>query len=306
MSKTIYTFIFIVNCLLTQQNHGVGIAIFNDYSCPNVPDNDAILYEFTKTVQVTAPYILVTPYIWHKFSASLNKQEQKVFLQKWSVYDTTIGLFLLKHKNTPSHAGIKVSMCILVKQPFNLHNTPYNAHWSRLLPSLFNIKEWHAYHITHKESSFIYISGHGSPKTSNYQYELACGITTSDFAYILKFFNDKLKINLLGIQSCYWTSKRILEVMQKKYGYKTLSYNIITPLKAETTLWITDLSFQYYCQQPTYCFYEAIKRMMLQYKGRLTQRMKLIMKNIDTLKEAKNQNQGITMVMAGSSTIEHI
>lgn len=306
MHKTIYSLLFIVSCLLTQQNHGISIAIFNDAPYPNMPDNNAILYELKKTMLAKAPYILVAPYAWNKLSSSLSKQEQKIFLQEWKIFDTTIGLFLLKHNNAPSHAGIKESMCIPLAQPFKQHNIPYNKNWSRLFASLFNIKEWHAYHAMHKESSFIYINGHGSPKAFSYRYEQACGITTSDFAHILKFFNDTLKINLLGVQSCYWTSARILEVMQNKYNYQTLTYNIITPLKSEEELWITDSSFQYYCQQPTYCFYEGIKRMMHQYKGRLTQRMKLIMKNIDNLKEVKNQNQRITMIMAGSNATEHV
>ncbi len=286
--------------------YATSICIFDDHLDAHTSKNNAILYEFKKTLHAQAEHIFITPYVWNSFITSLSKHEQQPFIKNWDIFDTHIGLFYLKHKHAANQVGIRLSTFDQLSQPFRKQKRKY-VRWTSTFNTLFDLAQWKTYHQKNPEHKFIYMNGHGSPRGCHYSCEFACGISATKFASILKFFNDDLKIDLVGIQSCYWTSKRIFEVMKKKYGYKHLTYSIITPLRSEKPLWVTDLPKQCSCSKSSYyCFYEGIKRIVQNYHGKITSKMKAIAQHIDTIKVRKNKNQGINMILAGSDKTEDI
>ena len=149
------------------------------------------------------------------------------------------------------------------------------------------------------------MNGHGSKRACHLECEQAVGIRASYFADLLKFFNDVLSIDLLGIQSCNWTAKRIFHMMKKQFGYKKLHFSIITPLKSEKTLWLGSFHSNCTCGKHVryYSFFEGMQKIIVTFKGKITRQIKKIINQIDTINIRKNKNQCATIVAAETDVV---
>lgn len=280
------------------------MCILTDYLEPRLVDSTAILEEALKAITVECNHIFLNKALWGICISDLDKEAFKTI---WNVYDTHIGLLYIQHKNATTLPGMQMNQLSIIKDPFDQTETDTiedNKNWPTLFETLFDIHIWQQYHNSPFHKICIYMNGHGMPRaSSNHESELVCGVNAKQFAHLLDFFNTQLRINLLGVQSCYWTTQRIHELMEELYGYKTLHFSILTPMSAEKTLWL-DTAYNYMQSEGKQsCFFECCADFTEQYTNQVTDEIKAIVYNADTLKLNQNQGQKATLIAAGSNEL---
>jgi hypothetical protein len=283
-----------------------GICIFDDKDDPASWKDAAIKNEFAKTLDSNAEHIFITPSLWKAYK---NSQYRHNFCNNYDLFDTHIGLFYINKKNSNTKIGIKIQSFTRIPQPFkSIKSISYNFHWATQFHTIFNVQEWQAYHCQPNHKSFIYMNGHGSTRANHLHCCMAAGIPGDKFASLLKFFNDQLKIDIFGMQSCFWTSDRILKLMNRTYYLEKLHFTIFTPLKTEQTLWLRNFYPQCRCPQCNhiYSFFAGIKKITHAFSGKITKNIKQIIHNIDTLRLKENADQYATLITAGTDNIHII
>ncbi len=285
--------ILFILLLLCKTAHPSNICIFVDHQ----PDkNHSIYTALKKTIHTNADHIFVTPPLWNFFSKYQAAKQRKKLRAQWQFYDTHIGLIYIKSKRISKKNGINTKELKRLKKPFN--KKIQEESWISLFPSLFNIKLWQKHHQKTTQPSIVYMDGHGSKRRKDPSAEKICGILAYEFANLLNFFYTTLHIDLLGVQTCHWTSMRILELIAKKHKYTSSPFGIITPLRTEEVL-TTASSNLNKKKTEEYCFLKALQLIMNNYNGTITPKMKDIACRIDTLKHPKNNKQGITFIPSG-------
>ena len=152
----------------------------------------------------------------------------------WELYDTQIGLLYLHKKDIPT-TGIPTEQFIRLNTTGHYKPHTNTNHWSQNVHTLFDVSLWN---ISKEQSkTYIYLHGHGSKRKKPPAYELACGMSALQCAHVLKFFNDELHVDLVGIKSCYWSAQRILELMQDAYGYQQLNFHLFTLISMQEKTW---------------------------------------------------------------------
>jgi hypothetical protein len=174
----------------------------------------------------------------HNDKLSLSQDEQDFFYvatllafkeSVWDFYDTGIGLYYLKPYDVDPI--IPVNGFTKIEHPCDMTVEPTVVRWAEKFTKLFDLSAWHNLHKAGKKS-VVCISGHGT--ASSCKVERACGMPAEDFAILARFFNDTLRIDTLGVQSCFWPAQRITAYMKEK-GTK-LSCTLITPIDQELEL----------------------------------------------------------------------
>ncbi len=148
---------------------------------------------------------------------------------EWEFYDTHIGLYYLRPKDDVQEIGLPIQHFTKIDHPCNMQVPIEQKPWTNSFINLFDVKEWHNTHKDEKTKIFC-ISGHGTP--SRHPVKRACGIPAEDFAQLVTFFNDILKVDIIGVQTCFWPAKRILELMAEN-GKTSLNCKLITPIDKE-------------------------------------------------------------------------
>ncbi|MEX0849599.1 MAG: hypothetical protein WD055_05190 [Candidatus Dependentiae bacterium] len=287
-----------------------GICIFDDTDDPASWKTAAIKKEFVNTLDSDAEHIFLTPSLWKAYKNRFkNSKHRRNFCNNYDLFDTHIGLFYINKKKSNTKIGIKIQSFTRISQPFaSIKPTSHNYHWATRFHTVFDIQEWQAYYCQPSHKSFIYMNGHGSARSCHLHCCMAAGIPGDKFASLLKFFNDQLKIDIFGMQSCFWTSGRVLKMMNQTYGLKKLHFTIFTPLKTEQTLWLNPFCSQCTCPQcrNIYSFFAGIKKIAHAFSGNINESIKQIIRQIDTLLIEKNKSQHATLITAGTDNIHVI
>ncbi len=210
--------------------------------------------------------------------------------EEWNLYDTHTGLYYLQRTDTPP-IGIQVQNFTQLNPNNLVAPTTYFEHWTDGLYYLFDAREWNQYNQQSQQKAFVYIFGHGSPRAQNpHEIETACGMPGNKFAYLLQFFNDIFHIDMLGIQTCYWTAQRAAELMQRQYNYDFLNYAIISLLETEQQVYNCALmpisqfdpnTQRMQFQTDAVTFYEALSRATQRYAGQMSHEMMHLIRNVD-------------------------
>lgn len=149
---------------------------------------------------------------------------------EWDFFDTHIGLYYLRPKDQPTDIGLPIAHFTKIDKPCSMQ-IPADAAkpWVESFINLFDTKAWHNHHRGGKKKTFC-ISGHGT--RSRHRVKRACGVPAKDFASLIAFFDDKLKVDIIGVQSCFWPAHRILELMNEQ-GKTYLHCKLVTPIDKE-------------------------------------------------------------------------
>jgi hypothetical protein len=152
---------------------------------------------------------------------------------EWEFFDTHAGLYYLRPKKAIQDIGLKINTFTKIEHPCDLTIELTKKPWVDNFINLFDLNIWNNVHASGRKK-VVCVSGHGTvrhPKVSR-----ACGVSQAEFVKLILFFNDILKVNTLGIQSCYWPSTRILEVM-KENNRPHLDCQLVTPIDQERVLY---------------------------------------------------------------------
>lgn len=288
---------------LNGQNLTTEISIFSDYIGSKAIGSTAIVEEALKSISVECNHIFLNKMLWNECISDLNKD---TFKSIWNVYDTHIGLLYLQHRQAPLLPGMQIDKCTVIEDPFDTYQIATvneNKEWARLFETLFDIGTWQQYHSNPNNRICIYMNGHGMARMDSYDYDIVCGINAKEFAHLLNFFNKELRINLLGVQSCYWTAARISELMKDLYGYTTLYFSILTPLSSEEGLWLDTAHNYIKTEGYKSCFFECCADFTEQYNHQMTDEIKKLVYSTDTLSLELNKNQNATMIAGGTSEL---
>lgn len=310
MKKPIFITIALILSVITlaklfktdQPKTATEICILADYF--DHINSTAILEESLKAITTECNHIFLNKSLWKTCITDL---DQEAFTSIWDVYDTHIGLLYIHHKNASFLPGMYMDKCSLIENPFNIETIDTineDRKWGSTFESLIDVKKWQQYHSNPNNRICVYMNGHGMQRVSTgHESELVCSINAKQFAHLLDFFNTKLHINLLGVQSCYWTAQRIHELMNNIYGYKTLYFNILTPLNSEEVLWL-DTAYNYMnADNEKSCFFECCADFTEQYTNKVTDEIKELVYNTDTLSLQQNNKQRATMIAGGTSEL---
>lgn len=152
---------------------------------------------------------------------------------EWEFFDTHAGLYYLRPKHAIQDIGLKLQTFTRIEHPCELKIECSSTAWVENFINLFDLNTWNNVHKSGRKK-VVCVSGHGTarhPKVSR-----ACGVSAEEFVKLILFFNDTLKINTLGIQSCYWPCARILELMASN-GKPHLDCQLVTPIDQERVLY---------------------------------------------------------------------
>lgn len=147
----------------------------------------------------------------------------------WEFYDTHAGLYYLRPKNNIQNIGLKIDAFTKIEHPCELKVELTKTPWVDGFINLFDLTQWQQAHRSGKKK-VVCISGHGTAR--QHVVSRVCGIAAEEFVKLMLFFNDSLKIDTLGVQSCYWPSARILELMATN-NKPHLDCHLITPIDQE-------------------------------------------------------------------------
>ena len=123
---------------------------------------------------------------------------------------------------------------------------------------------------------------------------------------------------MLGVISCYWTAERVLELMQEKCNYQTLNFSLFTPINRETPVYIAEgpelenhsnaSDNTNYKEHPYYSIFKGLKKIINDYKGQVTEKVKKIIDKIDMVEITKywEDGQQATIIEAGQTTPKYI
>ncbi len=279
-----------------------NMSIITDYSDPKFTGSTAVLEEALKTIDAQCDHIFMNKLLWLEcIKEDLTEPE---FTACWDMYDTHIGLLYLKQKSFTDSIGINVHQFSPIEDPFNLQEIDgvKDDTWPQQLDTLFDINTWRMYHSNPKSKIIVYMNGHGTRRAGHLEFELAGGIRATSFAALLTFFNDQLNIHLLGVQSCYWTTKRIHELMQQ-YGYDTLNFTILTPLSIEKGLWLDTVHNYLHKKDKASCFFDCCVSFTQCFNNEVTDEIKEMLNNTDTLQLKENKGQRATVMAAGTDQV---
>ncbi len=292
--------------------HTTGICIFDDKGDPKSWEKAAIKNEFAKTLDNKPDHLFITPTLWCAYKKKFNKTKHaKTFCDRYHLYNTHIGLLYIKHNDAPKNIGINIRTFTSIPFPFQATAAKQikTGKWAKKINKLFDMQAWQSYHNQHNRRSFIYMNGHGTRQMCHFGCSMAAGISGANFAHLLRFFNEDLKIDVFGMQSCFWTSKRILKIMKQHFGYQDLHFSILTPLKSEKELWLTNFE-PCSCGECTnnmhYTFFYGLQKVTNSFKGIITQQLKTVIKKIDTLNIPKKRHQSATLIAAGTQSVMNI
>lgn len=278
-----------------------AISIFADYLDPSFTGSTAPLEETLKTIDAQCDHIFTNKLLWKECTQKLDKES---YMQNWSVYDTHIGLLYMQFNKHHPDIGFNIKQWTHIEDPFDITiiDQISDDAWPKKFETLFDISRWNQAHRHQNSKIIIYMNGHGTRRTNELEVALSCGISASDFARVLKIFNDQLHIHVLGIQSCFWTTERIHELMQN-YGYTTLHFTILTPLSSEQGLWLDTCNNYKRKKGSSFCFFDTCLQFTHLYHDALTTEIKDIINSTDTLQLLGNKQQQATLLLAGTDTL---
>ncbi len=279
-----------------------NLSIITDYFDPKFTGSTAVLEEALKTIDAQCDHMFMNKLLWLEcIQEDLTKPE---FMACWDMYDTHIGLLYLKQKSVTDDIGIKVQQFSPIKDPFNLQeiNEVKNDRWPQQFDTLFDLNSWRMYHSNPGSRIVVYMNGHGTRRIGQFESELAGGIRATSFATLLQFFNDQLHIHLLGVQSCFWTAERIHELMQQ-HGYTTLNFTILTPLSIEKGLWLDTVHNYLNKKDKVSCFFDCCMSFTQSFNNEVTDEIKEMINNTDTLQLIQNKGQRATIMAAGTNQL---
>lgn len=267
-------------------------------------NSTAILEESLKAITTECNHIFLNKSLWKTSIADLDKD---AFNSMWDVYDTHIGLMYIHNKKASFLPGMDMNKCSLIQDPFNIETIESineDRKWGSDFESLIDIKSWQQYHSNPNNKICVYMNGHGMMRaTTGHDSELVCSINAKQFAHLLDFFDSKLRIDLLGIQSCYWTAQRVHELMNDIYGHKTLHFTILSPLNSEEVLWL-DTAYNYMnSDNEKTSFFECCADFTEQYNNKITDEIKELVYKTDTFALQQNNKQRATMIAGGTSEL---
>ncbi len=233
---------------------------------------------------------------------------------EWTVYDTGIDLFYMRHQSAPKQIGIATQRFTYIPDVTSINPGPTRNDWADKISFLFNPNVWNERAQLHDKKTFIFFCGHGSEK-ARYpgETEYACGMTSKNFAKIMKFFNDNLKFDMFGIITCYWPTERLFKLARKEMRCSSLNYSLFTPISIEYLRPnLEDYSniagvAQYGQAYPT--FFQALKEIATKYKGDITTQMKEYLKWVDPVvatKQCEGDYQRPSIIHAGQSHVEYL
>lgn len=278
------------------------MSIIIDYDEPIFKDTTAVLEEALKTIDSQCSNIFLNKQLWIKCLADL---DEHIFNQQWDFYDTKQGLLYIQHKDSQNSLCLNIKSFAPIKNPFDLKviNTVQDGPWYETFATLFDLNACRKNHSHVQSKIAVYINGHGMPRSTPKNELLACGINYKHFAQLLKFFNDQLPVTLVGIQSCYWTTARIAELMLTEYNLETLKFTILTPLSIEKSLWLDSVGNYLQKGDERFCFFDCCVDMTEAFDRNVTDEIKEIIYSTDTLQLQQNNMQKATLVAAGSNTL---
>jgi hypothetical protein len=228
---------------------------------------------------------------------------------EWEFYDTHIGLYYLRPKDDLQDIGLKLDTFTKIDNPCSMNVPAEKKAWVDGFINLFDTNAWHKNHPYNKKK-IVCISGHGTPRRP--AQERACGIPSTEFAKLIAFFNDKLNIDTLGVQTCYWPAQRILELMANN---KTphLNCQLITPIDQEKVVNYTSempLVWSYEPKTKAVQVHEAITGEILlsglhdlatSFKGTVTEDINSMLNDIQVVQVNHKYNMKTSLVDAGST-----
>ncbi len=238
---------------------------------------------------------------------------------EWAVYDTGIDLFYMRHQSAPEQIGIATQRFTYIPDVTSINPSPTRNDWADKISLLFNPNEWNERAKLHDKKTFIFFCGHGSEE-ARYpgETEYACGMTSKNFAKIMKYFNTNLKFDMFGIITCYWPTERLFKLARKEMHCSSLNYSLFTPISIQTPVWIylrpnlEDYNniagiTQYQQAYPT--FFQALKEIATKHKSDITTRMKEYLQSVDPViatKQCEGDYQRPSIIYAGQSHIEYL
>lgn len=278
------------------------MSIIIDYDEPIFKDTTAVLEEALKTIDSQCSNIFLNKQLWLKCIADLDEQ---IFNQQWNFYDTKQGLLYIQAKDTDNSLCINIETFAHIENPFDLKviNATQDGQWYQTFATLFDLNACRKNHNHAQSKIAVYMNGHGMPRSTPTDQLLACGINYKQFAQLLKLFNDELPVTLLGVQSCYWTTARIAELMLNEYNLETLKFTVLTPLSIEKSLWLDSVGNYLQKGDERFCFFDCCVDMTQTFTHNVTDEIKDIVYSTDTLQLQQNNMQKATLVAAGSNTL---
>ena len=230
----------------------------------------------------------------------------------WDFFDTRKGLFYLRHKDAASiDFGIKTDQFSLIKDPFALPKQKTNEQWMDDFMNFFDLAKWRRYHSQTGAKKFIQISGHGT--SSKMQNNRLCGMNAPEFVKLAAFFNNDLQLDFLAVETCFWSSSRILELLKKDGNFPKVNFHLLTPIDREqisfaraTIPHVQDYDPENYelvlQTHPTYTFYTGLEKVVPAYSGALTQEIKEVIESIEDVVANHSHGLKTALIDAGSKT----
>lgn len=229
---------------------------------------------------------------------------------EWDFYDTNIGLYYLRPKYTNTDIGLKLELCTKITDPcaLNIKKTEPGS-WAEKFITLFDLTQWNKAHQNGKKK-VVCFSGHGTQ--SSCKVSRACGVPTESFIMLMNFFNDSLKINTVGIQSCYWPSTRILKLMAGN-GKPQLNFQLVTPIDQERALYFNAEMPIVWSYEPTSrmaeiqeistgdIFLNGLHEIADSFAGTMTKELTEKINNIDVVQVNHNYHMKTGLIDAGAS-----
>lgn len=305
----------IMTCLIGLKNSKKSepvvsdISIIIDYYDPAETGSTAVLDETLKTMASGCSHLFLNKKLWlacinDTYFAQLDTQSKLEFDNQWNCYDTQKGLLYFSYKESQNNLAIRTDTFTRIDDPFDIttiSNIKDDAQWPAHFNSLFDLPLCTKNHSNEASKIVVYMNGHGTPRADNITYELACGLNAQQFAQLLTFFNDTLKINLLGVQSCHWTADRIKELMKKHTQNKQINFTILTPLSAEDGLWLDTINNYINKKDDRFCFFDCCCDIID--TDMHINKIKELVYNTDTLKLHENKDQKATLVTANNNEL---
>ena len=228
----------------------------------------------------------------------------------WEFYDTHAGLYYLRPVDNIQEIGLKLDTFQKIEQPCTLAPEVKVEPWADRFADLFDLTKWNHAHRSGKKK-VVCISGHGTSRKSN--FPRACGIPAEDFVKLMLFFNDTLKIDILGVQSCYWPSARILELMAN-HDKQKLNFKLITPIDQEKVVyfaaempivWSYDpISKKTEIQEdkPGDILLTGLHELATSFNGTMTEELNTKLNNIQVVQMNHKHQMKASLVDAGATT----
>ncbi len=295
------------HCMQQHEAQG-GITAVNfviDYKIKSMPDNDVILADLHKVIKASGEHIFINPLMWRLYLDELETGHIAIDRAAWQMYDTTIGLLCLKHKDADMHCGINYDQFTLIEDPFDGHFLPdvVNRNWTGDLHKLVDTTIWRRAHKNKK--ALLYVSGHGSDRaTAEDETAILCGLPEDHMAKIFAFFNDQAPVDVACIQSCSWTAQRLFDLVKATCNTQELAYTIISPLQTEEILWLTSLEHANCacenCEGES--FFDCCRTATGAYDGQNHATIKDIIYGSDTVRHNSKLQQSPTILAAGTQT----